>query len=90
MKKVIDVISIMPEYFDSFLKNGLIGKALKSGLMEINIINPRDFSSGKYKRVDDKIYGGGAGQLLMAEPIIKAFEYSVKNFKKIIKPEKKL
>lgn len=90
MKKVIDVISIMPEYFDSFLKNGLIGKALKSGLMEINIINPRDFSSGKYKRVDDKIYGGGAGQLLMAEPIIKAFEYSVKNFKKNYKTGKKV
>ena len=43
MKKVIDVISIMPEYFDSFLKTGLIGKALKAGLMEINITNPRDF-----------------------------------------------
>ncbi|MHB1660660.1 MAG: tRNA (guanosine(37)-N1)-methyltransferase TrmD [bacterium] len=80
-KKVIDVISIMPEYFNSFLKVGLIEKAVKSGLMEINIINPRDFSADKHKRVDDKIYGGGAGQLLMAEPIIKAFEFANNNYK---------
>lgn len=80
-KKVIDLISIMPEYFNSFLKVGLIENALKSGLMEINIINPRDFSADKHKRVDDKIYGGGAGQLLMAEPIIKAFEFANDNYK---------
>ncbi len=79
-KKVIDVISIMPEYFESFLKTGLIGRALKTGLIEINIINPRDFSKDKHKRVDDKIYGGGAGQLLMAEPILKAYEYSLTNY----------
>ncbi len=79
-KKVIDVISIMPEYFESFLKAGLIGRALKTGLMEINIINPRDFSKDKHKRVDDKIYGGGAGQLLMAEPILKAYEYALTNY----------
>ncbi len=80
-KKVIDVISIMPEYFESFLKVGLIEKAVKSGLIEINIINPRDFSTDKHKRVDDKIYGGGAGQLLMAEPILKAYEHSLTNYK---------
>ncbi|MCL4427413.1 MAG: tRNA (guanosine(37)-N1)-methyltransferase TrmD [Deltaproteobacteria bacterium] len=80
-KKVIDVISIMPEYFESFLKVGLIERALKTGLIEINIINPRDFSEDKHKRVDDKIYGGGAGQLLMAEPILKAYEYSLTNYK---------
>jgi len=79
-KKVIDIISIMPEYFESFLKTGLIGRALKSGLMEINIINPRDFSNDKHKRVDDKIYGGGAGQLLMAEPILKAYEHALENY----------
>ncbi len=79
--KDIDIISIMPEYFDSFLKAGLIGKAVKSGLININIINPRDFSADKRKKVDDKIYGGGAGQLLMPEPIIKAFEFAKKNYK---------
>jgi tRNA (guanine37-N1)-methyltransferase len=80
-KKIIDIISIMPEYFDSFVRVGLIEKAVKSGLIEINIINPRDFSTDKHKRVDDKIYGGGAGQLLMPEPIIKAFEFAKDNYK---------
>ncbi|HEC25679.1 MAG TPA: tRNA (guanosine(37)-N1)-methyltransferase TrmD [bacterium] len=78
--KVIDIISIMPEYFDSFMKVGLIGRAVKNGLIRINIINPRNFSEDRHRRVDDKIYGGGAGQLLMAEPIIKAYEYSINEY----------
>ncbi len=73
-KRVIDIISIMPEYFTSFINTGLISRAIKNGVMEINIINPRDFSKDKHKRVDDKIYGGGAGQLLMAYPILEAYE----------------
>ena len=76
MKKIIDIISIMPEYFDSFLAAGLIRRSIKDGIIEINIINPRTFSKDKYKRVDEKIYGGGAGQLLMAEPILKAWKYA--------------
>ena len=76
MRKVIDIISIMPDYFNSFLSTGLISRAIKDNIIEINIINPRDFSTDKHRRVDDKVYGGGAGQLLMPEPIIKAWEYS--------------
>ncbi len=79
--KVIDIISIMPEYFDSFIKVGLIGRAVKNGLIRINIINPRNFSEDKHGKVDGKIYGGGAGQLLMAEPIIRAYEYSINEHK---------
>ncbi len=79
-KKVIDVISIMPEYFGSFLETGIIERAIKAGLVEVNIINPRGFSADKHKKVDDKIYGGGAGRLLMAEPVIKAYEYSLSNY----------
>ncbi|MHB1679452.1 MAG: tRNA (guanosine(37)-N1)-methyltransferase TrmD [bacterium] len=76
MKKIIDIISIMPDYFNSFLSTGLISRAIKDNIIEINIINPRDFSMDKHRRVDDKVYGGGAGQLLMPEPILKAWEYS--------------
>ena len=76
MRKVIDIISIMPDYFNSFLSTGLISRAIKDNIIEINIINPRDFSTDKHRRVDDKVYGGGSGQLLMPEPIIKAWEYS--------------
>ncbi len=74
--KVIDIISIMPEYFDSFLNIGLIGRAIKNSIIKINIINPRDFSEDKHKRVDDKVYGGGAGQLLMAYPILESYKFA--------------
>jgi tRNA (guanine37-N1)-methyltransferase len=80
MKKVIDIISIMPEFFDSFLSTGLINRAIKENIIEINIINPRTFSNDKHKRVDSGVYGGGAGQLLMAEPILKAWEHANFNY----------
>lgn len=80
MKKVIDIISIMPEFFDSFLSTGLINRAIKENIIEINIINPRSFSTDKHKRVDNGVYGGGAGQLLMAGPVIKAWEYANLNY----------
>ncbi len=76
MKKVIDIISIMPDYFGSFISTGLISRAIKENIIEINIINPRDFTQDKHRRVDDKVYGGGAGQLLMPEPLVKAWEHA--------------
>ena len=76
MKKVIDIISIMPDYFSSFISTGLISRAIKENIIEINIINPRDFTLDKHRRVDDKVYGGGAGQLLMPEPVVKAWEHA--------------
>lgn len=79
--KIIDIISIMPEYFDSFVNTGLIGRAVKGGIMDINVINPRDFSEDKHKKVDDKIYGGGAGQLLMAGPILESYKFAVERCK---------
>ncbi len=79
-KKVIDIISIMPEYFESPLKAGLFAKAVKSGIIDIGIINPRDFSDNKHRKVDEKIYGGGAGRLLMAYPILKARDFVIKRY----------
>lgn len=79
--KVIDIISIMPEYFDSFLDTGLIGRAINNNIIKINVINPRDFSNEKHRRVDDKIYGGGAGQLLMAYPILQSYEFAKNEYK---------
>lgn len=78
--KIIDIISIMPGYFESPLKEGLLSKAVENGIIEINIINPRDFSENKHKKVDGKIYGGGAGRLLMAYPILRAHNFAVKNY----------
>ncbi|HPO89855.1 MAG TPA: tRNA (guanosine(37)-N1)-methyltransferase TrmD [Victivallales bacterium] len=69
-----DIITIFPEYFDSPLKTSLIGKALSNKLIEINFVNPRDFTNDKHRTVDDAPYGGGPGMLMKPEPIFKAVE----------------
>ncbi|MEW6455809.1 MAG: tRNA (guanosine(37)-N1)-methyltransferase TrmD [Acidobacteriota bacterium] len=67
-----DVITIFPSLFNGFLKHGIIGKAIKKGIIEIELHNLRDFSMDKHKKVDDKPYGGKRGQILMLEPIYNA------------------
>lgn len=72
----ITFISLFPEYYNSFKKHSIIKNALAKELITIEAINPRDFSVDN--QVDDYMYGGGSGMLLMIEPIIKAIR-SVKN-----------
>lgn len=75
--KVI-ILSIFPEIFDNFLKTSLIGKAIANKNIEIKIINFRDYAQAPHFRVDDEIYGGGAGVLLKPEPLLKALKASKK------------
>ncbi|NER79846.1 MAG: tRNA (guanosine(37)-N1)-methyltransferase TrmD [Leptolyngbya sp. SIO1D8] len=70
----IDVVSLFPDFFESPLKSGLLGKALERGIAEINLINPRDFTTDKHRKVDDEPYGGGVGMLMKPEPIFAAVE----------------
>ena len=67
-----DIITIFPNIFDSYLKESLIHRADKKGIIEIKIHNLRDFVIGKHKKVDDRPFGGGPGMVLMFEPIYKA------------------
>lgn len=60
--------------FSSPLSVGLIGKAIAKGIAQIHYTNPRDFTTDKHHRVDDEIYGGGAGMLMKPEPIFLAVE----------------
>lgn len=69
-----DVISLFPDFFSSPLKSGLLGKALDRGIAEINLVNPRDFTTDKHHKVDDEPYGGGVGMLMKPEPIFAAVE----------------
>jgi len=69
-----DIITIFPHIFDSYLKESILGRAQKEGLIKIRIHNLRDYSSDKHKTVDDKPYGGGPGMVMMVEPIYKATE----------------
>lgn len=70
----LDVISLFPDFFTSTLSSGLLGKALAKGIASVNLVNPRDFSQNKHKKVDDEPYGGGVGMLLKPEPIYAAVE----------------
>ena len=69
-----DLITLFPDFFDSPLKSGLLGKALRRNIATVNLINPRDFAEDKHQRVDDEPYGGGVGMLLKPEPIFRAVE----------------
>ena len=69
-----DILTLFPDFFASPLASGLVGKALAKGLAEVNLVNPRDFTTDKHHRVDDEPYGGGVGMLLKPEPLFAAVE----------------
>jgi tRNA (guanine37-N1)-methyltransferase len=70
-----DIITIFPELFDGVLACGIVRRALQSGLIEVRVVNLRDFTSDKHRTVDDRPYGGGEGMVLMPEPLFNAVEY---------------
>ena len=67
-----DVLTLFPEMFKS-LDESIIGKAKEKQLIEINLINIRDFSKDKHKKVDDTPYGGGAGMVIMPDVVYDAY-----------------
>lgn len=67
----IDILTLFPEMFSS-LKESILGRAIEKGLFEINLINIRDFSLDKHKKVDDYIFGGGDGMLMTPQPLYDA------------------
>lgn len=68
-----DVLTLFPEMFRSVLLESVIGRAEKAGLIELNFIDIRDFSTDKHRKVDDTPYSGGGGMLMSAEPIYRAY-----------------
>ena len=72
-----DVLTLFPEMFKS-LDESIVGRAVEKELIEINLINIRDFSKNKHKKVDDTPYGGGAGMVLMPDVVYDAYS-SVKD-----------
>ena len=73
----IFLVSIFPEIFESFLQTSLIAKAQEKGILEFEIINPRNFCTDKHQQIDDEIYGGGKWMLLKAQPLIDTINYIV-------------
>ena len=74
-----DVLTLFPEMFGA-MNSSIIGKAQEKNLIEINLINIRDFSKDKHKKVDDMPYGGGAGMVMKADVIYDAYK-SIENQK---------
>lgn len=70
----IDIITVLPELLESPLNFSIVKRAREKGLVEINIVNLREFTTDKYKTVDDYAFGGGAGMVIMIEPVYKAIE----------------
>lgn len=69
----IDILTLFPEMFSS-LNQSIVGKAIENNLIEINLINIRDFSKDKHKKVDDTPYGGGAGMVIKPDVVYDAFK----------------
>jgi tRNA (guanine37-N1)-methyltransferase len=71
---VIDIITLFPEVFTSFLQASLLGKAVASRLISVEMTNPRDFAPGRHRQVDDSPYGGGPGMVLRPDPVAAAID----------------
>lgn len=78
-----DVLTLFPEMFKS-LEESIIGKAKEKNLIDINLINIRDFSKDKHKKVDDTPYGGGAGMVMKADVVYDAFKSIKQDNAKVI------
>lgn len=74
-----DVLTLFPEMFEAVLGDSIIGRARENGLIDLNFIQIRDFSTDKHKRVDDYPYGGGTGMLMSVQPIYDAYMSIVGN-----------
>ena len=70
----VEIVTLFPELFDSFLSASLLGKALDAGLVTVDRTNPRDFAAGKHRSVDDTPYGGGPGMILRPDPLAAAID----------------
>ena len=70
----IDILTLFPNMFDGFINKSIIKRAIEANKVEINIYNIRDYSKDPHKKVDDYGFGGGAGMVLMPQPIFDAVE----------------
>ncbi len=70
----IDILTLFPESFEGFISSSIIKRAIEKNLVEINLINFRDYSLDPHSKVDDTPYGGGSGMVLMVEPLVLALE----------------
>ena len=75
----MDIISVVPGLLESFFAHSILKRAIEKGLLEVNLHNLRDFTNYRHGQVDDYQFGGGAGLVMMAEPLVNAIESLQKN-----------
>jgi tRNA (guanine37-N1)-methyltransferase len=71
----IDILTLFPEMFESPLDFSILKRAQEQGIVAITVTNIRDFAADRYRKVDDKPYGGGAGMVMMPGPVFDCFEH---------------
>lgn len=81
---LIDILSLFPNYFTGPFDESIIGQARKKGLLTINLIDIRSFADNRYRKVDDRPYGGGPGMVMMCQPILSALRSVRKKNSRVI------
>lgn len=70
----VNVLTLFPDMFSNVVDGSILGRAQKKGVLDVELINIRDFSLNKHKKADDYPFGGGVGMVMSAEPIFRAME----------------
>ncbi len=70
----IDIITVLPELLESPLNHSIMQRAKDKGLLEVNLVNLREYGLGKVRKIDDYQFGGGAGMVMMCEPLVNCIE----------------
>jgi tRNA (guanine37-N1)-methyltransferase len=70
----IDFVTIFPKMFEPLLAEGVIGRGMKQGLLDVHVWDLRDFATDKHRSTDDEAYGGGPGMVMLAEPVLRCVE----------------
>lgn len=75
----IDIISVVPQLMESFFAHSILKRAREKGMLQVNIFNLREYANHKHGQVDDYQFGGGAGLVMMVEPLVNAIESLQRN-----------
>lgn len=73
------IVTLFPDMFKAITEHGITSRAVKNGIIELETVNPRDFTHDVHRTVDDRPYGGGPGMLMLVEPLLAALEQARQN-----------
>jgi tRNA (guanine37-N1)-methyltransferase len=82
----ISIVTIFPEYFSSALAVGVVGRAIDAGLLSVEAVDLRNWGRGVHRQVDDAPFGGGAGMVMMVEPMFHALESVAPSHRVLLSP----